>query len=490
MNLSFRSTLGLFAFLIAGTLFANNVKISNVGLRDQNPGGDYTHIKFDVRWENSWRVTAAPANWDAVWIFAKFRPRIGGEWKHCSLNWVDGTGSADGHTVPSGAVISSAQDATGISRGVFMYASATTGGTANYTNAKLRWNYGADGIGDADSVEISVFAIEMVYVPTDSFWVGGIGGGANMLYRGNTTTDPYKITSEDTIRFGQNVGNLRWVGSTSQPTGTLPAAFPKGFRAFYCMKYELTQDMWVAFLNHIPAAYATARNVSTTYGRNSISVASGVYSTSRPYVPVSGIPSNEMLSFLDWAALRPMTELEYEKACRGPVYPVSNEYAWGTALIASSAYTYSNTNDSTETIATNYTTSASTGNAITPTTEGTLDGPARSGIFAAHGSNSGRLTSGATYYGIMEMTGNVNEIVIVLETATGRSFDGRNGDGELNLSGLYNTTNWSTCGDYRIRGGSFYLVSNEISRRTDANVSGANPCWVGTFGIRGVRTAP
>jgi formylglycine-generating enzyme required for sulfatase activity len=256
------------------------------------------------------------------------------------------------------------------------------------------------------------------------------------------------------------------------------------------MKYELTQDMWVAFLNHIPAAYATARNVSTTYGRNSISVASGVYSTSRPYVPVSGMTTNEILSFLDWAALRPMTELEYEKACRGPVYPVANEYAWGTALIASSAYTYSNTNDSNETIATNYTTSASTGNAITPTTEGTLDGPARSGIFAAHGSNSGRLTSGASYYGIMEMTGNVNEIVIVLETATGRSFDGRNGDGELNLSGLYNTTNWSTCGDYRIRGGSFHLASNEISRRTEANVGGANPCWVGTFGIRGVRTAP
>jgi hypothetical protein len=29
-----------------------------------------------------------------------------------------------------------------------------------------------------------------------------------------------------------------------------------------------------------------------------------------------------------------MTELEYEKACRGPLMPVANEYAWGTTTIS------------------------------------------------------------------------------------------------------------------------------------------------------------
>ena len=37
----------------------------------------------------------------------------------------------------------------------------------------------------------------------------------------------------------------------------------------------------------------------------------------------------DLLAYLDWSCLRPMTEFEYEKICRGPVYPVANEYAWG-----------------------------------------------------------------------------------------------------------------------------------------------------------------
>ena len=28
-----------------------------------------------------------------------------------------------------------------------------------------------------------------------------------------------------------------------------------------------------------------------------------------------------------------MTELEFEKACRGPEYPLNNEFAWGTTTI-------------------------------------------------------------------------------------------------------------------------------------------------------------
>lgn len=35
-------------------------------------------------------------------------------------------------------------------------------------------------------------------------------------------------------------------------------------------------------------------------------------------------------SYLDWAGLRPMTELEYEKACRGNQTPVAGEFAWGS----------------------------------------------------------------------------------------------------------------------------------------------------------------
>jgi formylglycine-generating enzyme required for sulfatase activity len=261
------------------------------------------------------------------------------------------------------------------------------------------------------------------------------------------------------------------------------------------MKYELTQDMWVAFLNHIPATYATTRNVSGTFYRNAITVTLGVYATTRGTIPMTALMSDDILSFLDWAALRPMTDLEYEKACRGPLYPVANEHAWGTALVAGSAYTYSNTGNADEAIATNYSTAANTGNALTFSTAGALSGPARSGIFAANGSNNSRLTSGATYYGIMEMTGNTTEIVVSVATSAGRLFDGLNGDGELNLSGAYNTTNWPSCSNFISRGGAWpaNVASIFVSSRYNYQVSGntyIDPCQRTYHGIRGVRTAP
>ena len=36
------------------------------------------------------------------------------------------------------------------------------------------------------------------------------------------------------------------------------------------------------------------------------------------------------LAYSDWAALRPITELEYEKAARGPSEPIPAEFVWGT----------------------------------------------------------------------------------------------------------------------------------------------------------------
>src|SRR5208283_4202281 len=38
-------------------------------------------------------------------------------------------------------------------------------------------------------------------------------------------------------------------------------------------------------------------------------------------------------AYAAWAGLRPYTELEYEKAARGPITPVNGEYAWGSTGI-------------------------------------------------------------------------------------------------------------------------------------------------------------
>ncbi len=135
------------------------------------------------------------------------------------------------------------------------------------------------------------------------------------------------------------------------------------------------------------------------------------------------------MAWLDWAAMRPMTELEYEKACRGGGNtPSPLEFAWGNTTI-SPITTATNQGAANETWA--------TGNA------NYSGGPAiqmRCGALAT--ASSTRTTSGATFYGIMEMTGNVREFAIYAGNAAGRTFTGLHGDGILTAVAEANTAFW------------------------------------------------
>ena len=62
----------IFAFTVAATASANNITVSNIALTDLDTVGDTVNVKFDVTWENGWRLTTPPANWDAAWLFVKF----------------------------------------------------------------------------------------------------------------------------------------------------------------------------------------------------------------------------------------------------------------------------------------------------------------------------------------------------------------------------------------------------------------------------------
>ena len=95
--------------LLPGIFLGNNLQIENIELTGQNPGQDFTLIKFDLSWENSWRINVGPANWDAAWVFAKFR--IGsGEWQHATLNYLTGDAIQDGHKPVGGSVIKHTDD--------------------------------------------------------------------------------------------------------------------------------------------------------------------------------------------------------------------------------------------------------------------------------------------------------------------------------------------------------------------------------------------
>jgi len=150
-----------------------------------------------------------------------------------------------------------------------------------------------------------------------------------------------------------------------------------------------------------------------------------------------------LAAYLDWAAIRPMTEFEYEKTCRGPKYPVLGEYVWGTASIHSSVYTVSSAGLPNETI-TNMGTN--TGNAFYQGTRGS-NFVIRCGIFAASALNSSRQETGSGYYGCMELSGSVYEQAVAVSFPAGRSYTGLNGDGELNSSGHATTDYWPGIND-------------------------------------------
>ncbi len=45
---------------------ANNLSITQPMLVDFNSGGGTVDVRFTISWQNSWRLSTAPANWDAA----------------------------------------------------------------------------------------------------------------------------------------------------------------------------------------------------------------------------------------------------------------------------------------------------------------------------------------------------------------------------------------------------------------------------------------
>jgi formylglycine-generating enzyme required for sulfatase activity len=256
------------------------------------------------------------------------------------------------------------------------------------------------------------------------------------------------------------------------------------------MKYEVSQQQYVDFLNTLTQTQADARKYTGSDHRYAITGSVvGSYATTLPNVACNYLSWADAAAYTDWSGLRPMTELEFEKACRGDQPAVNGEYAWGTADIASSAYTLSNAGAANEGIATNYSTIA--GNAVyhyTPI-HGDFFGPLRVGIFAAHSSNTGRVSAGASYWGIMELSGNMWELTVTMEKVIGRAFTDTNGDGVLASSGNANTINWPGTDAVGVcwRGGPWTGTFNDlqVSERFYASTSEANRSLA--FGIRAVR---
>ena len=478
----------LFIFLLkAICLSGNNIITTNTTLTLDAPAAGSGLVAFDLSWENSWRSDDGNGrnNWDAAWIFVKYRIN-GGDWQHMDL-------SALGN-VPANATAEVKQG-----KGVMVYRSATGAGTVTFPDLELIWDYTTSGLQPLDEVDIKVFSIEMVHIPEGSYALGNNaqnnGDKSTWSFElGDNRGISYPVTSEDAIVVSNT--NLSYSTNSGDRLGPVPAAYPKGFLAYYIMKYEMSQGQWVAFFNTLTPPQKTARDVTaSTNGKNSdnvvvrngVSWAGGEATTTLPNVAMNYLSHADGLAYLDWAALRPMTEFEFEKASIGPVSRAPDRFPWNSeAIKTDGAYALANAGTANETVtAASFSTSANGNHGgdadnKNPTVNSTNNnqGPFRVGIFAASTSNPSKAQSGASFYGVMEMAGNLLEGAIGVGTEGGRAFTGLLGDGALASDGSANVTAWPSANKVVVhRGGSFNddwtygMVDDRTgSRKSDARV--------------------
>ncbi len=436
-----------FLLILCFASFLSKLQANNLTIGASTYSSANQTLTFSVAWDNSWSINVGPSNWDAVWIFVKRQNCTGNNnWVHQLLS----TNSAD-HLAQNGGATSTivAVDAVSDGMGVFVKRIGTNvvgNVTAQTITIKLAGTNPTITTSSSDNFE--VLGVEMVYVPQGQFYIGDGRPTNTNNFSAGTNAQPLLITSAI-----QAAGLGTYDKYVSKPEYgspvALPASFPLGFNGFYSMKYEIQQGLVVEFLNtltydqqvkrlapwsRLPNVNGTSFDEDWNYVNVKITTAGtyntvpAVFSCTYPYIPQTHLNWQDLTTILDWAGLRPMTEFEFEKACRGPLLPVVNEYPWGTTTINFMG---------------NPTSSAIVSFGVKEGhTHGNWNGgPIRSG-FAA-GPTTNRSQSAATYYGIMEMAGNVFEQCVGGGNGYNYSnFTNINGDGVLGTNGNSNTTGW------------------------------------------------
>jgi formylglycine-generating enzyme required for sulfatase activity len=392
---------------------------------------------------------------------------------------------------------------------------------------------------------------------------------------GATLPNTYQIVNENSLCIGgattgntvcKDPGqaspnpNLCWTSSTSNAasSSTTPVGqkFPKGYNKFYIMKYEISQDQYKDFLNMLTrtqqdnhggattnaaSSFYAMSNTSTVSARNSLRYVGASVVNGEPITIVSDLKGTgstatnngrwiaqnfliwpDLVAFAEWTGLRPMTELEFEKAARGTAAPVPGEFAWGQNGPSASSDSYQYITNTTS-ISGDGTASETDGRTIAsmgsiPDSVGIANynqasavmGPMRNGYAAAiptsNASNT-RAHSGSSYYGVMELSGNVVEMVVPIQVSSiSLQFDGSHGTGELvnsdgyayqpTLPGRNTSLKIVTSAEAGSRGGSWnkqFTSSDQplrISSRIEAGSLSGSRTSANDQGGRLVRTAP
>lgn len=297
---------------------ASDSPVNNVGVRDvavSSPTGLSAAITFQL-YANDVSSQATPGGGGfntAQWLFVKFSTQAGadGSWRHATIS--TGTTASwwnSALTVPSDR------------RGAFVD-NSTSQSFWNST-VTLRWNYAEDGVAGPADAQVKVFAVTMINVHGGPFVynAGGIGGSSYNNYGGGVEIQ------------------VNAAGNT--PSGAA-LGWPNGYNSFYLMRYELTQGQYADFLNTVHSSTASARYEPTADNGHNITYAAGNpygsrYAAADRFSVKNYLSVSDLWSWLSWAALRPLTEMEFEKAARDKA-PDNRVYPWGNTEPGTETYT-------------------------------------------------------------------------------------------------------------------------------------------------------
>ena len=199
-------------------------------------------------------------------------------------------------------------------------------------------------------------------------------------------------------------------------------SYPTGYKAFYCYKYELSEQQYADFLNTLTTTQKTSVGVAGT----GINLVNAEYFSSTPNKACGNSTPSRVFSIADWSGLRPLTILEFNKACFGPNQPVISYISFPCYGSGYGAWKDSIPGSTNSSPLFNLYSTQSLNN-----------------VGFLSNSISTRASSGASYYGIMDLNGNANEPVVRMKPF---NFSNINGDGKLNLNGSsnINTVYWNT----------------------------------------------
>ena len=464
------------------TMFGTDLIIEGIEW-SQNQHPMQYKIKFTVSWNNSWRNEK---NYDAAWIFLKYvSPSYQQSgYRHAKL-------LATGHRLLVNHIQGSPDPTMELPDdkvGIFIYPASKYRGPVRWTvELSLDTSILREPNFNANSRLINAFGIEMVQVPQAAFTIGEADTSAAwrnysvFISDGNGKPGGLKkIGSEDeNIKVSKEKGDLFYNSQTAiyhgDQKGIIPSSFPKGYNSFYIMKYETTQGQYAAFLNCISNSAAAAR--ANFGGRDYYTYRGSIrfekeYIAGSPNRPCNFFSWDDACAYADWAGLRPMTELEFEKACRGPQPPIAGEFPWNTNN-KSKLMRVVNKDD--ELVWLN-------------------------GLKENELNDNNRDQFGASYYWAMDLAGSLWERCVTIGDSTGRAFKGTHGDGMLAPYGFASNTDWpkgsTETSGFGFKGGGYYEHNMQYGGFNPHSPIGNRNfgSWAGgarslAYGSRFVRTA-